>query len=91
MIEGKTVGTDVLAGAAVGLGRQRLEVRLDVTLPPLTNVRLRLTYPTLGHDSRDLYGKVVDPGEGNGHGVTAIRFTSVDPADERIIERLLAG
>jgi class 3 adenylate cyclase len=91
VIEGKTVGGDALAGAAVRLGRQRLEARLDVMLPPLTNVRLRLTYPTLGHDSRDLYGKVVAGGAGNGHGLTAIRFTSVDPTDERIIERLLAG
>ncbi len=91
VIEGKTVGMDVLAGTAVRLGRQRLEARLAVTLPPLTNVRLRLTYPTLGHDSRDVYGKVVAGDARNGHGLTAIRFTSVDPADERIIDRLVAG
>jgi hypothetical protein len=59
-----------------------------VTLPPLTNLRLRLTY-VLGHDSRDLYGKVVAGAAG--HGLTSIRLTSVDPADERIIDRLVAG
>ncbi|HSF05206.1 MAG TPA: adenylate/guanylate cyclase domain-containing protein, partial [Methylomirabilota bacterium] len=51
VIEGKTVGTDVLAGTAVRLGRRRLVARLDVTLSPLTNVRLRLTYAVLGHES----------------------------------------
>ncbi len=91
VIEGKTVGTGILAGTAERLGRQRLEARLAVTLPPLTNVRLRLTYPTFGHDSRDVYGKVVAGDAGIGHGLTAIRFTSVDPADERIIDRLVAG
>lgn len=87
VIEGKTVSQDRWAGTVVRLGRRRLEARLAIALAPLTNVRLRLTYPALGHDSRDLYGKV---GAG-GHGVTSIHLTSVDPADERIIERLVAG
>jgi class 3 adenylate cyclase len=91
VIEGKTVGADALAGTTVRLGRRRLEARFDVTLPPLTNVRLRLTYPTLGRESRDLYGKVVEAGTPDGRGLTTVHFTSVDPADVGIIERLLAG
>jgi hypothetical protein len=85
---GKTVAPEVVRGTVVRLGRRRLEARLAGGLPPLTNVRLRLTYPLLGHDSRDLYGKVV---AGADQELTSIRLTSVDPADERIIEGFLAG
>ncbi|HET9488160.1 MAG TPA: adenylate/guanylate cyclase domain-containing protein [Methylomirabilota bacterium] len=88
IIEGKTVAPDVLTGMVVGLAPRRLQARLAVALPPLTNVRLRLTYPALGHDSQDLYGKVV---AGADHDLTCIRLTSVDQVDERIIQRLLAG
>lgn len=87
VIEGKTVAREVLTGMVVRLGQRRLQARLAVALPPLTNVRLRLTYPSLGHDSQDLYGKVVASADQT---LTSIRLTSVDQVDERIIQGLLA-
>jgi class 3 adenylate cyclase len=116
VIEGKTVARQGLTGTAVRLGRRRLEARLGTRLAPLTNLRLRLTYPALGRRSGDLYGKVAAgaaaPGPGGpagpsdrarpavpatapadagpGDAVTLIHLTSVDPADERIIETFLA-
>jgi adenylate cyclase len=87
VIEGKVVGKDPLNGVAVRLGMRQVDVRFATTLAPLTNVRLRLTYPGLGHDSGDLYGKVV--GDGAAGGVTRIRFTSVEAVDQKIIATLL--
>jgi len=90
IIDGKVVRDDRIEGLVERLGRREVEARLSVALAPLTNVRFRLTYPTLGHASADLYGKVV--------GVSAdapsrvrIRLTSIDPADDKILASLLAG
>jgi class 3 adenylate cyclase len=86
VIEGKVVRQDVLRGVVTRLGTRRIDVRLDVPLAPLTNVRLRITYPGLGHDSGDLYGKVV---AGADAGLTRIRFTSVETLDQKIIATFL--
>jgi hypothetical protein len=91
VIEGKTVRPEAVGGRAVRLGVHRLEARLDPDQPalaPLTNVRLRLTFPTLGQESEDLYGKVMGsepapPGEGL---LTRIGLTSVTAVDQQILE-----
>jgi class 3 adenylate cyclase len=85
VIDGKVVRPDEITGTVERLGRRELEVRLSAALAPLTNVRVRLTYPSLGHASSDLYGKVV----GEAAPLTRIRLTSVDPADERILAALV--
>jgi hypothetical protein len=74
-----------------GLGRRHLDTRLDQPLAPLTNVRLRLTYPGLGHDSGDLYGKVVGEAARDGERLMRIRLTSVDAVDQKVIETLRDG
>lgn len=87
VIEGKLVSPDVLRGVATTLGMRQVDVRFDAPLSALTNVRMRITYPGLGHDSGDLYGKVVagapDPA------LTRIRFTSVEALDQKIIADFL--
>jgi hypothetical protein len=90
-IDGKIVRPERLSGALVRLGRHRLVARLEVALPPLTNVRVRLDYPSLGRASDDLYGKVVgvDPG-GDGR-VHRIHLTSVTDADQTVIDTVLAA
>jgi class 3 adenylate cyclase len=88
VIDGKVVLPERIAGTVVRLGRRALEVRLDRTLAPLTNLRLRLNYPGLGYDSGDLYGKVIAAADGEAL-LTRIRLTSVDPADQKVLEMFL--
>ena len=91
VIEGKTVKPEALTGRAIRLGPRRLEARLDAGQPPLaplTNVRLRLTFPALGQDSEDVYGKVVGSEPGVQGARVRIGFTSVTAADQQILESL---
>jgi len=74
--------------AVFRLGLRQLAARLDTSLPPLTNVQLRLRYPALGHDSGELCGKVLAE-EQQGVAVTHIRLTSVDAVDQKIIAGFL--
>ena len=89
VIDDKVVSKEEIAGAVLQLGLRQLEVRLDTPLRPLTNVRLRLTYPMLGQDSGDLYGKVLTAEQQHGVSVTRIRLTSVDAMDQKIIDGLV--
>jgi len=86
VFEGKILGKDETSGTVVRLGRRRVDVRLDGTLPLLTNLRFRLNYPGLGYDSGDLYGKVIGTEQQEGTPVTRIRLTSIDPVDQQILE-----
>ncbi len=86
VFEGKILGKDETSGTVVRLGRRRVDVRLDGTLPLLTNLRFRLNYPGLGYDSGDLYGKVIGTEQHEGTRVTRIRLTSIDPVDQQILE-----
>jgi hypothetical protein len=88
IIEGKVVRKETLSGVVVRLGMRQIDVRFGAPLAPLTNVRLRLTYPGLGHDSGDLYGKVV---AGDTAALTRIRFTSVETIDQKIIATVMEG
>ena len=89
VIEGKLVRPDEISGVVQRLGRRELEVRLSAALAPLTNIRFRLTYPALGHDSSDVYGKVVGAAAA-APTVVRIRLTAVDPADDKILASLLS-
>jgi class 3 adenylate cyclase len=89
VIDGKVISKEALTGAVLRLGMRQLEVRLDTSLRPLTNVRLRLRYPGLEHDSGDLYGKVLAAEQQDGVGLTRIRLTSVDATDQKIIAGFL--
>ena len=86
VFEGKILGKDETSGTVVRLGRRRVDVRLDGTLPLLTNLRFRLNYPGLGYDSGDLYGKVIGTEQHEGTPVMRIRLTSIDPVDQQILE-----
>jgi class 3 adenylate cyclase len=89
VIDGTVVGGERVTGTVRRLGTRRLDVRLDAPLSPLANVRLRLSYPGLGYDSGDLYGKVVGGIQRNGERLTQIRLTSVDPEDQKLLEEVL--
>jgi hypothetical protein len=75
-------------GEVVALGARSLTARLDAALAPLTNVRLRLSYPALGQDSGDLYGKVRAGDRAGGADLVRIDLTSVDAADREILDKL---
>lgn len=89
VIEGKAVRPDPLPGEAVRLGARRLTARLAAPLPPLTNLRLRLHFASLGQDSGDLYGKVLAVDGAAGSHDVRIGLTSVDAADQQILEALV--
>lgn len=89
LIEGKAVSPKSLSGAVTRIGLRRLEARLDTRLEPLANVRLRLRFPALAQDSEDLYGKVVAASKDGDAWLVRIGLTSVNAADQQILEGLL--
>ncbi|MBI3002971.1 MAG: HAMP domain-containing protein [candidate division NC10 bacterium] len=91
VVEGTTIRPERLRGQVLRLGLRRLEARVEHPLAPLTNLRLRLRYPALAQDSGDLYGKVLDAREEAGAWVVRIGLTSVDGADQQVLESLLRG
>jgi class 3 adenylate cyclase len=88
VIDGTTIRPDHVAGEVTRLGPRRLEARLEGKLAPLANVRLRLHYPALAQDSADVYGKVLASDEQAGTWIARIALTSVDAADQEILERI---
>jgi hypothetical protein len=76
------VRTESFAGRVRQVAGRRLDAELDTTLAPLTNVRLRLTWPELGRVSGDLWGKVTTEGGGR----VSIHLTSVDPTDAAVLD-----
>ena len=91
VIDGKVVRKETVSGVVVRLGLRQIDARLAAALPSLTNVRFRLTYPGLGHDSGDLYGKVVSDAARAADRLTRIRFTSVEAIDQKIIAMFVEG
>jgi class 3 adenylate cyclase len=87
VIEGKQVRADAFTGEVRRLGRRHLDVADMAPLPPLTNVRVRLTWAGSGRASGDLYGKVT----GDVGGLLRIHLTSVDPGDEVLLEAARAA
>jgi class 3 adenylate cyclase len=82
IVDGKQVRTESFAGRVRHVAGRRLDVELETTLAPLTNVRLRLTWPELGRVSGDLWGKVTTESGGR----VGIHLTSVDPADAAVLD-----
>jgi class 3 adenylate cyclase len=81
VVEGKTVRAEPFTGDVRRLGRRHLDIASATVLPPLTNVRLRLTWAGSGRASGDLYGKVT----GEVGGLVRIHLTSVDPGDDVLL------
>jgi len=90
VVDGKRVGS-ALTGRVRRLSLRSLDADLDANLATLTNVKLRLHDPASGQESGDLYGKVVGAAPAADVPLLRIRFTSVDVADQKLIETLLAG
>jgi len=89
LIEGKTVSPDAVSLRVVRLGRQRFELALATSLPPLANLRLRVRFPGAEHESEDIYAKVLASAPMDGGQRARVHLTSVDPADRAAIERIL--
>lgn len=89
LIEGKTVSPDALPLRVVRLGRQRFDLALATSLPPLANLRLRVRFPGTERESEDIYAKVLAAGPVDGGQRARVHLTSVDPADRAAIERIL--
>jgi class 3 adenylate cyclase len=90
VVEGKRLAGE-FSGTAQRLGLQSLDARLDAQLPTLTNVKLRIQLGGTDRESGDIYGKVVDVAPDSDGRRLRIRFTSVDPADQKRIGALLGG
>ena len=90
IVEGKQLGGE-FSGTVTRFGRRSFDALLATELAPLTNVRVRVNAPDLGQESGDLYGKVVGVTGESAARVTSIRLTSVDPADQQLLEKLLSS
>jgi class 3 adenylate cyclase len=86
-VDDKRVQADAFTGEVRRLGQRHLDVATTAVLPPLTNVRLRLTWAGSGQASGDLYGKVT----GEVGGLLRIHLTSVNPGDEVLLEAARSG
>jgi class 3 adenylate cyclase len=91
VIEGKHVRADGFAGTVRRLGRRRFEAVLDGELTALTNVRVRLSWPSTDAPSGDVYGKVTGHTLREGERLTTVHLTSVDPRDATVIDRLVSN
>jgi class 3 adenylate cyclase len=87
LIDGKIVRPDGRAGRVIRLGQREVHADLPAPPDPLTNVKLRLTYPPpLDRDSEAIYGKVLGQ---DGDGLVRIRLTALGGADEQAIATLV--
>jgi class 3 adenylate cyclase len=91
VIDGKIIREDSITGEALRLGRREIVATLETPLPSLTNVRLRLEYPSPGGASNDIYGKVTGDERGESRSLTRIHFTSLTDEDAAIVDSLLAA
>ena len=82
IVDGKQVRSESFAGRVRRVAGRELDVEVPTPLAPLTNVRLRLTWPDLGRLSGDLWGKVTTESPGR----VRIVLTSVDPQDAAVLE-----
>ncbi len=89
LVEGKAVRPEVIRGEVVALGTRHLRARLEIPLPPLTNVRLRLAFPGPARESEDLYGKVLAVDAAPDPSSVRIALTSVGAADREVLGGLL--
>jgi class 3 adenylate cyclase len=84
VVDGKQVRSESFTGRVRRVAGRQLEVELETPLAPLTNVRLRLTWPALDRVSGDVWGKVTSAAAGR----TTIHLTAVDPADAAVLDGL---
>jgi len=84
VVDGKQVRSESFAGRVQRLGPRFIDAEIQAPLAPLTNVRLRLTWPDLDRVSGDVWGKVTSATAGR----VRIHLTSVDPADAAVLESL---
>ncbi len=84
VVDGKQVRSESFAGRVQRLGPRFIDAEVQAPLTPLTNVRLRLTWPDLDRVSGDVWGKVTSATAGR----VRIHLTSVDPADAAVLEGL---
>ena len=89
LMEDKRVAGE-FTGTAHRLSARSLDARLDAEVATLTNLKLRLRDPGSGQESGDLYGKVVGVNTQPDGRAVRIRLTSVDAADQKLIDSLLA-
>ena len=77
------------AGTVRRLSARTLDAHLDAALPVLANVKLQLDHPQSDQEFGDIYGKVVGVTTESGGRTVRIRLTSVDLADQKLIDGLV--
>ena len=89
VIEDKQLAADVFSGTVRRFDGRALEAELDAAPAALTNVRLRLAWP--GRTSGHVYGKVTGVVTHDGRRLVRVHLTSVDPADQAMLDRARAA
>jgi hypothetical protein len=87
VVDGKRVRSESFAGRVRRVSGRQIEADVETPLAPLTNVRLRVTWPELGRVSGDLWGKVTTETGGR----VRIHLTSVDVADAALLDAMGAA
>jgi hypothetical protein len=88
VMEDKRVAGE-FAGTVHRLIARSLDARLGVEVAVLTNVKVRLRDSRSDLESGDVYGKVVGVTTQTDGDLVRIRLTSVDAADQKLIDMLL--
>jgi hypothetical protein len=90
VVESSQVGGESHRGAFTKLARKWAEARLESSVPPLSNLKMRLIGPDGKELPGTLYGKVVASVPGSSSRFS-VRFTSVPPEIDAALRELIAA
>jgi adenylate cyclase len=87
ILDGKDVSTVMTKGSLVKLSSKGAEVNSQVSIAPLSNIKLNLlASDNFNSDSEDIYAKVI--GKQTDKGNFCIHFTSIPPELEVVLNKL---
>jgi class 3 adenylate cyclase len=86
VLEGKQITDSMLGGELVRLSAIGTDLRCELELEPLTNLKLKVMDQNGRHLEGDLYAKVID--RESAAGTNALRFTSTPPAVKKHLDSI---
>ena len=86
LLSGKDLRGDEHPGEIVSLSKQEADLRCEVALEPLMNLRLRFLAPDGSELATEIYAKVLPT---RGEGGVVLRFTSLPAEAGKLVERQL--
>ena len=87
VLEGKHISDDLASGSLVRVSAIGADLRCDLDLEPLINIKLRIRERDGGFVDEDIYGKTVDRPAADG--CVAVRFTSTPPGAMKKLKKMV--